>query len=104
MNSAFTDEIVLISDLRKNLSHYLDKARAGTPISIMQGNRADVVLVSRAEMARLLKRIDQFESWVETYEILTNPDAMDDIRRSADDIAAGRYVTLDQLEAEWEVE
>ncbi len=104
MSIAFTDKVVLVSDLRKNLSRFLDEARAGTPISIMQGNRADVILVSRDEMARLLKLVDQLESWVETLEILADRDAMDDIRCSADDIAAGRYVTLEQLETEWGVE
>jgi prevent-host-death family protein len=104
MSIALADKVVLVSDLRKNLSRYLDEARAGTPISIVQGNRADVVLVSRDEMARLLKLVDQLEGWVETLEILADPEAVADIRRSADDIAAGRYVTLDQLEAEWGVE
>jgi prevent-host-death family protein len=104
MSVVFSDQVVLVSDLRKNLSYYLDKARAGTPISIMQGNRADVVLVGRDEMARLLNLVDRLESWVETLEILADSETMDDLRRSADDIAAGRYVALDQLRAEWGVE
>jgi len=104
MSVAFSDQVVLVSDLRKNLSYYLDKARTGTPISIMQGNRADVVLVGRDEMARLLNLVDRLESWVETLEILADSETMDDLRRSADDIAAGRYIALDQLQAEWGVE
>ena len=103
----FSDEVVLITDLRKNLSAYLDKARRGQPITIVQGNRADVALVSRADLAAALheadrarRLADQLESILETAEIMADDELMDKIRGSEEDITAGGYTTLDQLKAE----
>ncbi len=103
----FADEVVLVTDLRKNLSAYLDKARHGQPITIVQGNRADVALVSRADLAAVLREADrahrlaeQLESIIETAEIMADEETMDKIRQSEEDITAGRYVTLNELKAE----
>jgi prevent-host-death family protein len=103
----FADEVVLVTDLRKNLSAYLDKVRLGQPITIVQGNRADVALVSRADLAAVLREADrarrlaeQLESIIETAEIIADEETMDKIRQSEEDITAGRYVTLNELKAE----
>ena len=103
----FADEVVLVTDLRKNLSTYLDKVRRGQPITIVQGNRADVALVSRADLAAVLREADrahrlaeQLESIIETAEIMADEETMDKIRQSEEDITAGRYVTLNELKAE----
>jgi prevent-host-death family protein len=103
----FADEVVLVTDLRKNLSAYLDKVRHGQPITIVQGNRADVALVSRADLATVLREADRarrlaerLESIIETAEILTDDETMDKIRHSEEDISTGRYVTLNELKAE----
>ena len=57
MSTLFSDQVVLITELRKNLASYLDQARSGRPISIVQGNRADVALIRRDALADILKRI-----------------------------------------------
>ena len=54
MSTLFSDQVVLITELRKNLAAYLDQARSGHPISIVQGNRADVALVRRDALADIL--------------------------------------------------
>ena len=103
----FADEVVLVTDLRKNLSAYLDKARRGQPITIVQGNQADVALVSRADLAAVLREADrarrlaeQLESIIETAEIMADEEMMEKIRQSEEDITAGRYITLNELKAE----
>lgn len=103
----FADEVVLVTDLRKNLSAYLEKVRRGQPITIVQGDRADVALVSRADLATALREAeqarrlaDQLESIIETAAVLADGELMDKIRRSEEDVAAGRYVTLNELKAE----
>lgn len=103
----FADEVVLVTDLRKNLSAYLDKVRSGQPITIVQGDRADVALISRADLAAALREAeqarrlaDQLESILETATVLGDDELMDKIRLSEEDIAAGRYVTLNELKAE----
>ena len=110
MPALFSDEVILVTDLSKNLSACLEKARAGQPITIMQGNKADVALVRRdtlAEAYRQLEEIqtlrDTLEGLIETYDILNDPEMMDKIRRSEEDIVADRYVTLKELKAELDI-
>lgn len=110
MPALFSDEVILVTDLRKNLSACLEKVRNGQPITIMQGNKADVALVRRdtlAEAYRQLEEIqtlrDTLEGLIETYDILNDPEMMDKIRRSEEDIVADRYVTLKELKAELDI-
>ena len=110
MPALFSDEVILVTDLRKNLSACLKKVRDGQPITIMQGNKADVALVRRdtlAEAYRQLEEIqtlrDTLEGLIETYDILNDPEMMDKIRRSEEDIVADRYVTLKELKAELDI-
>ena len=103
----FADEVVLVTDLRKNLSAYLEKARRGQPITIVQGNRADVALISRAELAAALREADRarrladyLDSLIETAEILADDEMMDKIRRSMEDVENDRYVTIEEAKAQ----
>jgi len=107
-STLFADEVVLVTDLRKNLSAYLEKVRSGHPITIVQGNRADVALVSRADLAAALREAeharrlsDQIESFIETAEILADREMLDKIRGSEEDVVAERYLTLNELKAEF---
>lgn len=107
MNTLFSDQVVLVTDLRKNLASYLEQARRGHPISIVQGNQADVALIRRDTLADILHQLEkarqliaELEAQVETYEILADADLLDKIRRSEEDIAQDRFVTLDELPAE----
>ena len=107
MPALFSDEVILVTDLRKNLSACLEKARSGQPITIMQGNKADVALVRRdtlAEAYRQLEEIqtlrDTLEGLIETYDILNDPEMMEKIRRGMEDVAANRYVTIEEAKAE----
>lgn len=101
MFSLLTDKIVSLADFRKNLTTYINKARRGQPVSVTDGKKAELLLVKREQVARLLRRLEELEALVETYEILSDPEAMEDIRQSEEDIAAGRTIALEELEAEW---
>jgi prevent-host-death family protein len=103
----FADEVVLVTELRRNLSAYLEKARRGQPITIVQGNQADVALVSRADLAAALREADRarrladhLESIIETAEILADDEMMDKIRRGMEDVKNNRYVTVEEAKAQ----
>lgn len=105
MSTLFSDQVVLVSELRKNLASYLDQVRRGRPVSIVQGNQADVALIRRDTLADILDQLEkacqliaELEAQVETYEILADTDLLGKIRRSEEDIAQGRFVTLDELQ------
>lgn len=101
MNSLIADTIVSLADFRKNLATYFNRVRRGQPVSVVESKKADIIIIKRDEIARLLRRIEELEVLVETYELLSDSRAMDEIRRSEEDIAAGRFVTLEELELEW---
>lgn len=50
--------------------------------------------------AAVLLSADEYDSLQETLAILSDPDLVAEIRASEDDLAKGRYVTLDEVEAE----
>ena len=107
MQTIFSDEVVPVAELRKNLSSYLEKVRNGQPISIVQGDKADVALIRRdtlrqvyGQLEEARKAVAELERLIETYEILADDDLMDKIRRSEEDIAQGRFISLEDLKAE----
>jgi prevent-host-death family protein len=107
VTTLFADEVVLVTDLRKNLSAYLEKARRGQPITIVQGNQADVALVNRNDLSAALREADrarrladQLESLIETAEIMADDEMMDKIRRSMEDVENNRYVTIEEAKAQ----
>ena len=51
MRASFADDIVSVTNLRKDLPAMLDRVRSGVPITIMQGDRADLAIVRRADLA-----------------------------------------------------
>ena len=106
-NVLFSDQVVQVTELRRNLSSYLEKVRSGQPISIMQGNQADIAMIRRDTISELVgeleqakRLIDTLERVIETYEILADDDMMEAIRHGEEDIAQGRFVSLEELKAE----
>ncbi len=88
--------------MRENLATYLAQAGDGQPVSIVQDNQAEVVLIRRADVAeayRTRQLIADLESLIETYEILADEELMDKIQRSMDDVAHNRYVTPEEAKA-----
>ena len=67
----------------KTLSNYITITHHGKPIAIMMNP-------------------DEFESWQETVEISCNPVLVRNIKKSAGDLAKGRYLTLDEVFPEFE--
>ena len=77
-----------IREARARLADLADQAeRRGQRFTITRRGRASVVLMSAEE----------FESWTETLEILSDQKMVRQLRASADDIAAGRTVALSEL-------
>ena len=83
MLASFSDEIVSVTNLRKDLPAMLDRVRSGVPVTIMQGDRADLVVVKRADLAAMIRETqalrDQLAALageLETREVLDDPDLM----------------------------
>ena len=101
---SFSDEVVSVTRLRKELTAMLEKVRGGVPVTIMQGDTADVAIVRRSdysnlesEVGELNRKIADLESEVETVEILADSDLMKSVSAGLASYKAGETVLLDEL-------
>lgn len=77
-----------LGDARDHLSEYVaDVQRTRNRVTITRYGRPAAVLISAEEL----------ESLDETVEILSTPNAVDEIRRAESEIADGEYVTAEQM-------
>jgi hypothetical protein len=51
MHSVFEDQIVQVSDLKKRMKYWLDVVRQTAPVTIVQGGKADLIIMRRADEA-----------------------------------------------------
>ncbi|WP_244931871.1 type II toxin-antitoxin system Phd/YefM family antitoxin [Nocardioides sp. W7] len=80
-----------IADVRANLSRLVDEAeRTHQRVEVTKNGRRAAVLMSA----------DDYDSLMETLDILGDAEAMAEIREADADIAAGRVSTLEEVEAE----
>jgi antitoxin YefM len=80
---------VSYTDLRQNLSRYLDEAvDAGAPIVVTrQGGKSNVVMISEAE----------FAGWQETVHLLSSPKNAERLLRGVREAEAGQLKAADLL-------
>lgn len=82
---------VPLAEARAQLSKLVDDAvRTHERIEVTRNGRRAVVILSA----------DDYDSLMETLDILGDAEAMADIRQADADISAGRVSTLDQVHAE----
>lgn len=80
-----------LAEARAQLSKLVDEAvRTHERIEVTRNGRRAVVILSA----------DDYDSLLETLDILGDAEAMSDIRHADADITAGRVFTLDEVEAE----
>ena len=104
MHHSFCDDIVSVTNLRKDLPAMLARVRNGVPVTIMQGDQADLVIVKRADVAAMANetetlraRLADLASEIETLEILGDPQLLASIDAGVSDMREGRVIALDDL-------
>lgn len=107
MHHSFSDDIVSVTNLRKDLPAMLTRVRNGVPVTIMQGDQADLVIVKRADLAAmahetetLRDRIADLSSEIETLEILSDPQLLESVQAGLGAMRDGHVVALDDLSDE----
>lgn len=86
-------ETIPITEAKTRIAELADRvAREHDHFTITRNGRADVMLISVAE----------YESMQETLDILGDREAVEDLRQSREDFAAGDTYTAEQVRAELE--
>jgi antitoxin YefM len=86
-------ETIPITEAKARIAELADRvAREHDHFTITRNGRADVMLISVAE----------YESMHETLDLLSDDEALADLRQSREDFAAGDTFTVDEVRAELE--
>jgi antitoxin YefM len=84
-------ETIPITEAKARIAELADRvAREHDHFTITRNGRADVMLISVAE----------YESMQETLDILSDQEALADLRQSREDFATGETYSLEQVRAE----
>ena len=81
-------KVVAFTDARATLSELLD---------VVEREQEHVVITRKGRPVAIVMSVDEWESWEETIEILSDPEAMEALRASEEDVKAGRLYTLDEV-------
>jgi antitoxin YefM len=86
-------ETIPITEAKARIAELADRvARQHDHFTITRNGRADVMLISVAE----------YESMQETLDVLSDDEALADLRQSRDDFAAGDTFSVDEVRADLE--
>lgn len=86
-------ETIPITEAKARIAELADRvAREHDHFTITRNGRADVMLISVAE----------YESMQETLDLLSDDEALADLRQSRKDFAAGDTFTVDEIRAQLE--
>ena len=80
--------IVPFTDARATLSDLLD---------LVENEQEHVVITRQGKPVAIVMSVDEWESWEETIAVLSDPEAMEALRESEEDVKAGRLVDLDEV-------
>ena len=82
------DTTLPLAEIKKRLSEIVDR---------VEENHERVVLTRNGRPAAVIMSPDDLESLEETLDILSDPEAMRAIREAEEDLAAGRFITGEDL-------
>jgi antitoxin YefM len=82
------DTILPLAEIKKRLSEIVDR---------VEDHHERVVLTRNGRPAAVIMSPDDLESLEETLDILSDPAALEGIRRAEEDLAADRFATGEEL-------
>jgi antitoxin YefM len=85
---------VPFTEARASLSELLDW---------VQAQQDHVVITRNGKQVALLMSMDEWESWEETFEVLQDEELMAMLKRSEEDVKAGRLVDWDEIKRKWSI-
>jgi antitoxin YefM len=73
------------------------RARLSELLDVVEREQEHVVITRKGKPVALLMSVDEWESWEETIEVLSDDELMESLRRADEDVKAGRLYTLDEV-------
>ena len=80
--------IVPFTDARATLSDLLD---------VVENEQEHVIITRQGKPVAIVMSVAEWESWEETIDVLSDPQAIEALRESEADVKAGRVVDLDAV-------
>ena len=88
-------QTITVSEARKKFTTLINRSnRLSEKYQITVNGKPEAVIMSN----------DEYESLMETLDILSEPGALEEIRASEKELSEGSYVTLEQLKEELGIE
>ena len=90
-NHSNMSKFIPVTKARKNFFKVIeDSSIPGNPTAITVDGVPKVMMMS----------YDEFEGWMETMEIMSDPELVKGIKKGEDDFKKGNFITLEELERE----
>ena len=83
--------------MRRYISLSKAKAHLGQLIDELDRNGGEVVLTRNRRPSAILMTVDEFESWQETKEIVSDPELMREIRHGLRQLESGETFTFEDI-------
>ncbi len=87
-----SDTTLPLAEIKKRLSEIVDR---------VEEHHERVILTRNGRPAAVILSPDDLESLEETLDLLSEPGALEEIRRSQEEIDRGEYVTAEELRAKY---
>lgn len=87
-------QIISISNARSRLPDLVDQAKR---------SMARFIISKKGQPAAVLLGTEEYESWVETLEVMSNTKLIKSIKRGLEDIKRGRVVLWGKVVEKWNV-
>lgn len=80
----------------------ISEARTKLPTLVDRANRLmdEYIITVNGKPAAVIMSADEYESWKETTEIMSDPELMQAIKEGEAQLEKGEYITLEELEKE----
>lgn len=80
--------IISITEARNNIFKITDQ---------IQKDGARFILTENGRPKAVIMSVEEFDSWQETVEIMSNPELMKEIESADEDYKKGNYITLEEM-------
>lgn len=93
--------ILYSQDMPKAVPFSVARATLSELLDELQTLQDHVVITRNGRPVAVLMSMDEWESWEETIEVLSDEETMEALKRSEEDVKAGRLVDWDEVKREY---